>query len=156
MKVVITDQVVLAAWLNPRITCTFDSGATYIGQLDTETGEILFAVRFDSYNGASIIGHFAAVPGKRWLTKELLWFTFYYPFVQLGVQRLTGLVLESNHEARRFDEHLGFTFEAALERAHPDGNLLVYRMFREDCRWLNLKRGSSWAESQAHQKLLIT
>lgn len=105
-----------------------------------EDGELIAGVVYDNYNGASICMHVAAVPGKRWMTKDYLWFCFYYPFEQLGVKRITGLVPESNKEARKFDEHLGFELEASMRDAHPDGDVLVYRMFKEDCRFLRMKR----------------
>lgn len=105
-----------------------------------EDGELIAGVVYDNYNGASICMHVAAIPGRRWMTREYLWFTFYYPFVQLGVKRITGLVPESNMTARKFDEHLGFELEAILRYAHPDGDMLVYRMFKEQCRFLDINR----------------
>lgn len=100
-------------------------------------GEILAGVVYCNFNGANIDMHVAAVPGRRWLTREYLWFCFFYPFYQCGVKRITGLVPASNEDARKFDEHLGFTLEARLKDAHPTGDILVYRMFKNDCRWLN-------------------
>lgn len=104
-----------------------------------EDGELIAGVVYDNYNGASICMHVGAIPGKRWMTREFLWFAFYYPFVQLGVKRITGLVPESNLLARKFDEHLGFELEAVLQDAHPDGSVFVYRMFKDQCRFLELK-----------------
>lgn len=105
-----------------------------------EDGELIAGVTFDYFNGASICMHVAAVPGKRWMTREYLWYCFYYPFEECKVKRITGLVPESNLEAQRFDEHLGFIYETRLKDAHPDGDILVYRMTKEDCRFLRMKR----------------
>ena len=58
----------------------------------------------------------------------------------MGARRLTGLVASDNHAARRFDEHIGFKLEATLVDACPTGDLLVYAMRREDCRWLNIRK----------------
>jgi RimJ/RimL family protein N-acetyltransferase len=42
------------------------------------------------------------------------------------------------HPARRLDEHLGFTHEATLRGAAPDGgDVLLYVMRREDCRFID-------------------
>jgi RimJ/RimL family protein N-acetyltransferase len=73
------------------------------------------------------------------MTKELLWYTFYYPFIECGCKRVTGLVAETNTAAREFDERLGFHLEARLKDAAPEGDLLVYAMFRDECRWLGLR-----------------
>jgi len=101
-------------------------------------GELIAGVVYDYYNKASICMHVAAI-GKQWLTREYLWYVFHYPFVELGVKRITGLVPESNLQARRFDEHIGFVLETRLKDAHPDGDVLVYKMMREDCRFLGNK-----------------
>jgi RimJ/RimL family protein N-acetyltransferase len=59
--------------------------------------------------------------------------------VQLGVKRITGIVAESNLAARKFDEHIGFVLETRLKDAHPQGDLLIYVMTPDQCRWLALK-----------------
>jgi RimJ/RimL family protein N-acetyltransferase len=69
-----------------------------------------------------------------------LQFCFYYPFVQLGCRRITGLVPSVNLAARKFDENLGFVLEATLKDAHPEGDLLVYVMHKGDCRWLSMEK----------------
>jgi hypothetical protein len=106
-----------------------------------EDGRILAGVKLDQWNGASICMHVAAIPGKRWMTRELLFASFDYPFNQLGVRKILGLVSASNTAARAFDEHLGFEVEATLKDAAPDGDLLVYSMTRDRCRFLKAPHG---------------
>lgn len=96
-------------------------------------------VVYEDFNGAMISAHIAIAPGHS-LTREFLWTIFDYPFNQLGVRLILGVVPAANAAARRLDEHLGFTLEATLRDAHPSGDLLLYTMRREQCRWLNLKR----------------
>lgn len=100
-------------------------------------GEIVAGVVFNEFNGVTCCLHVASI-GSHWLSREFLWTCFDYPFCQLKVQRLTVLIGEGNAKARRFNEHLGFTLETTLERAHPTGKLMVYRMFKEDCKWIKL------------------
>lgn len=113
----------------------------------TKEGQLVAGVVYNEFNGASVCMHVAAVPGARWLVREYLWTCFDYPFNQLKVQRVTGLVGEGNIAARKFDEHLGFTLETTLERAHPTGRTLVYRMFKEDCRWIGLDFSKRYAKA---------
>jgi RimJ/RimL family protein N-acetyltransferase len=115
------------------------SGRGHVIGLEDGCGNILAAVLFEDYNGANINMHVAAVPGKRWLNREYLWYCFYYPFVQLGCKRITGIVPSVNMAARKFDENIGFTLEATLKDAHPQGDLLVYVMTKESCKWHTLK-----------------
>jgi hypothetical protein len=98
----------------------------------------LAAVLYDSYNGASIVGHLVGV-GKKWMNREFLWFSFYYPFEQLGVKKIIGPVPSDNLIAQRLDEHLGFRLEATLKDAAPKGDLLIYTMTKDQCKWLSLR-----------------
>jgi hypothetical protein len=100
---------------------------------------IIAGIWFEAYNGANMMIHVSALPNSRWMTKELLWYTFYYPFVECGCKRVTGLVEETNTAAREFDERIGFHLETRLKDAAPNGDLLVYAMFRDECRWLKLR-----------------
>jgi hypothetical protein len=100
---------------------------------------LLAGIWFESFNGANMMMHVSALPQSRWMNKEVLWYTFYYPFIECGCKRVTGLVEETNAAAREFDERIGFHLEAKLKDAAPGGDLLVYVMFRDECRWLGLR-----------------
>lgn len=103
-----------------------------------EDGKLIAGVLYEDFNKTNIAAHIAGLPDKKWMCRMFLWAMFDYPFNQLKVKRITGVVAASNLAARRFDEHLGFTLEATLKDAHPDGDLLIYCMRREQCRWLSL------------------
>jgi hypothetical protein len=45
---------------------------------------------------------------------------------------------------------LGFTLETRLKDAAPSGDMLVYVMRREDCKWLNLRRRGLPAMKKEH------
>lgn len=103
-------------------------------------GQIIAGVVYNDWNGVNANQHCAALPGSNWMSKALLWYAFDYPFNQLHCKRITGLVGEGNAAARRLNEHLGLVEETRLKDAHPTGDVIVYRMTREMCRWLQLKR----------------
>ena len=116
-----------------------DFGAA-IGIGQYKDGKIIAGVVYNLYNGPSICMHVASEPGSRWLTRDFLFRVFAYPFIQLGCNRVTGLVRVDNIEARRFDEHLGFKQEGVIRRGASDGtDMILYGMLREECRWLELK-----------------
>lgn len=109
-----------------------------IGQY--KDGKIIAGVVYNLYNGPSICMHVASEPGTRWLTRDFLFRVFAYPFIQLGCNRVTGLVRTDNMEARRFDEHLGFKQEGVIRKGASDGtDMILYGMLLEECRWLELK-----------------
>lgn len=104
-------------------------------------GELVAGVVFDQFNGAQVCMHVASDGSKKWLNRHFLWFCFHFAFEQLKVKRVTGLVAASNTDALRFDEHLGFVREATLADAAPDGDLIVLRMFKHECKWLRINHG---------------
>lgn len=136
LRRIVCDAERIGLWVSDRMGVRQWSAPSAIG-LERD-GELIAGVVYDYFNGASVCMHVAAsVP--HWLDREFLWFAFFYPFEQLGVRRITALIPEVNAQSRKFAEHLGFLLETRLEQAHPEGDVLVYRMFRHQCRWL--KRG---------------
>lgn len=137
-RIVIGQEVV--EWVAKRAELSSCGDAVGFGM--EQDGQLIGGVMFNEYNGVNMNAHIASDGSKRWLTRELLWMVSDYAFNQAKVKRLTGLVGEGNKEAQLFDEHLGFRLETTLADAHPTGDLLVYVMRREDCRWLGLRHES--------------
>lgn len=115
---------------------------TYIG-LETD-GKIVAVAGYDGYNGASIRVHLA-VDGK--ITPEFLWYGFYYPFEELKVKKLIGLVASTNHKALRLDKHFGYVEEAVIKDAVPYGDLHILTMTKDQCRYLTRKHHGQQGES---------
>lgn len=131
------DELV-AGWVCERVKDLQLSrfGYTAIGLMD-DGGAIVAGVVYDMFRGYDVQMHVAAVSDKRWLNKTFLTEAFRYPFEQLGVKRVTGLVAASNREAQRFDEHLGFKLEGIVRQGMPDGDdLMIYGLLKSECRWL--------------------
>lgn len=122
-------------WIASR-TGEFNGFGTDVGIGWQREGQIVAGVAYANWNGVNVECHIASDGSKRWLTKKYLWTIFDYPFKQLKVNRITVCVGEGNTDSRRFVEGLGFTLEATLVSAHPTGDLLVYRMFKESCKWV--------------------
>lgn len=101
-------------------------------------GILCAGIVFNEYNGANIFMQVASDGTRRWMSRELLRYVFHYAFIEAGVRRISGAVLTTNADARRFDEHIGFVEEARLKDAHPGGDLIIYCMTRAQCRWLAL------------------
>lgn len=120
------------------VPLNISSGMQGIGLIKDD--ELIAGVMFDDYNGSNMWMHVAAVPGRRWMTRDFLYATFAYPFLQLNIRRLSGWVEADNIDARRFDEHIGFKQEAVLKQAGRNGvDVIIYSMFKEDCRFIKGK-----------------
>lgn len=109
--------------------------------------ELVAGVVYAEWNGPNIVMHVASDGTKQWLNREYLWFCFAYPFLQLDCKRITGYVGEGNKEAIKFDTHVGFALETTLEAAHPTGNLLIFRMWKRDCKWIRADFSKRYAKA---------
>ena len=103
-----------------------------------EDDRLLGGVIFQMFNGVSAVIHVAAVT-KKWINRDMLWVTFHYPFVQLGLSKLIGLVKSTNAEAIKFDTALGFIEECRIKDAVPFGDMLIMTMTKQQCRFLGLR-----------------
>ena len=133
---IVSDKNRVGPWVAKKIFSQFDPNAEAIG-LDRD-GEIQAGVIYEDWNGKSIMAHIA-IDGK--INKSFLFAIFHYPFVHCGVDKIICPVPESNAESRKLVEHMGFGCEARILDAHPDGDLLLYTMKREKCRFLGERYG---------------
>ena len=83
--------------------------------------------------------HIAAVDEVNWMSRDLLWAAFDYPFNKLGVSVILGQICADNTDALRLNRHLGFKVVAEIPDAHMEGDLVIMAMRKEDCRWLDIQ-----------------
>ena len=104
----------------------------------TPEGNCMGGVIYDGYTGGCIFMHQAGFD-RRWLTGNMIWIVFDYPFTQLKVNKVAGTINSNNKELLDFNRRLGFKEEARIKDAYPDGDMLVLTMERTACRWLKIK-----------------
>ena len=102
-------------------------------------GRLVAGVIYNNFGGANANMHVGAEEGARWMTRDFLRAAFDYPFNQLKLRRLTACVHSNNRRAIRFDEHLGFKYEGTQRHYYTDGDMLIFGMLREECRFLERK-----------------
>lgn len=131
----IFDADLIAPWVIDRVGLggKYVRGtASAIGRV--RDGKIIGGIYYEDYNGSNIVCHIAS-DGDRWLNKLFLWMIFDYPFNKLGVKRMTAPILESNKDCINFVEKLGFVREAILQDGHPKGDIYIYTLFKDQCKW---------------------
>ena len=135
-RVTTENQPYLRGWITGVLGTRFSDYAMFIGQeID---GEIKAVVAYDNILDNSCMMHTAAIV-PNWISKDLLWAAFDYPFNILKVKVILASVASTNEEALKLDRHLGFVDKAYIEDAHLDGDLVILAMRRENCRWLDIK-----------------
>ncbi len=121
-------------WVYNRTGGTFpESICTAIGL--AKNGKIVAGVVYEGFNKASVKTHIA-IDEKTYLTKEFIHTIFAYPFEQLGVHKLIGIVDSGNTKAIELNKKLGFIQEGVLEGASITGDLILMTMTKPQCRWL--------------------
>jgi hypothetical protein len=150
-RVVTGHDEIFGPWLFSRLDSEWVPGrGSVIGLWDDKVGPIA-ACCYESYNTASVIAYLAG-EGSKWLTREYLWYCFFYPFEQLRVRKILAIIESTNEASIRLNTHFGFRLEATLKEAAPKGDLLIYSMTRDQCRWLSLRekyRGQAQSSSTA-------
>lgn len=106
--------------------------------ISSSVGEkLLGGVIYEGFTGASIQAHIAGFH-PFWLTRDLLWIMFDYPFTQLKVETIFSQIRESNRAALEFNRKLGFKEVSRIEGVFPDGQCVLTKLTRPECRWLNI------------------
>lgn len=119
----------------PRI---FNPSADKVISRTDGGGRLLGGVIYEGCIDNSIFMHQGSF-SKNWLSADMLWVVFDFPFNQLGVEVLCGTVPSAKPELIAFNEKLGFKVECSIKGAYKDGDLVIMTMRRPDCRWLSVK-----------------
>lgn len=132
------DAARVGPWVCERAGGTWipDRG-TAIGRLVND--ELVAGVLYEDYTGPNVVCHIAGE--GNWATRGYLGVIFHYPFVQLGVERITVPVSSKNDRCIALVKRMGFIMEARLSRATPGGHLLLFAMFKDECRFLGGRYG---------------
>ena len=97
-------------------------------------GEIVAAVFFTlGYSESDLEMHLVAKPGERWMTSAFARCVFRYPFVQLGMRRVSA-----SAESKPFTKMLkllGFTSEGVKRKAAGGRDVMMFGMLREECKY---------------------
>ena len=138
MRTVTTEnQQYMGDWLVRIMNHPLPQETVCIGQ--EVDGNLVAVVGFASFMPKSCQMHIGALDEVNWMSKDLLWAAFDYPFNKLGVSVILGQVCADNESALRLNRHLGFKVVAEIPYAHMDGDLVIMAMRKEDCRWLDIQ-----------------
>lgn len=124
----------LLPWAQERIGVAFRRDAYTLGL--EKDGELVAVVVYDDFCEFDCNMHIASDGTSAWMNKSLLVSAFAYPFIQLNLNRVTGLVPSKNTAALKFDEHLGFEREGLHRNACADDDLISLGMLKQNCRFI--------------------
>lgn len=132
------DRAYVVSYIAEKIRTTPDA---LVGQMPFEVlaavgsdGRLLGGVLYVSFRRTDIETHWAGETG--WLSRAHLRGFFSYPFDQLGVRRVTGIIHRKNKTARKIAEKIGFKLEGVCRHAFENGDAMIYGMLKPECRWI--------------------
>ena len=141
MVVTITEpQEGLMQWLCERIGYVPTLSMTCIGQWDNDNEKLIGVVGYDGFSEVMVEMHSAGEPRRYWLTPQFLFLAFDIPFNAYGLTYLTSRVSTGNPRAVRFNEKLGFKEQCRIPKGAEDGDLIIFTMHRDECRYLKMHR----------------
>lgn len=133
------DAEIIGPWVAQRTGGQWTAGrGTAIGKLD-DCGLLVAGVLYEDWNGSNIMCHIAG--DGNWASRDFLRVIFDYPFNQVGAKRITAPVSSTNVKSINLVTRMGFELESTLAQATPDGDLHLFRMWRDDCQYLRGKYG---------------
>jgi hypothetical protein len=125
------DQMRLRAWLGERLERTFTDDARFLGLM--ADGEVVGAIAYDDWTGLACTIHVAGDrPG--WLGPELMYYGWYYPFIECKCETLLAEVTDPSVLA--VTKRLGFKVDFVRDNVRPEGLVHYLSMTRANCRWL--------------------
>lgn len=134
-----SDVRLIGPWVAEKTGGTWCYGrGSGLGKI--KDGKLVAGVLYEDYNGANVVCHIRGEPG--WADRRFLGIIFDYPFNQLNVKRITVPVNSTNKESIKLVRHMGFTLESGLAQATPDGDLLLFCLFKKDCKYIRGKYGA--------------
>lgn len=126
----------LLAFANAVLGVRFDPAqSSWISNLheDGSPSAVVVYTRFSTHNCEMSI---ATDGSRKWATREFLRQCYRYPFIQMGLCRVTGVVEDGNERALRLNRALGHVEEARLKAWFGDKDGIVFRLLKDECKWL--------------------
>ena len=103
---------------------------------NAETKVIEWCIGFTNFIGKTCQIHVVNF-NKKYTPRKLLWATFDYPFRQLGLESLIGIVNSNNEQAMKYDQNLGFKEVHRFVGLHDNGgDIVIFEMKKDECRFV--------------------
>ena len=119
-----------------NLTGTKDFGENKTIAFASDENKIMAVVVYNALDEKNC-GISIASSSPKWCSKLVLKIAFGFPFIQLGLNRVTGTIRDSNHKARKNAERLGFTQEGELKEYYENGeSAIIYGLTKSECIWI--------------------
>ena len=138
-QIVTENQSYLREWLSEVGKYDYSQNTACIGQ--EKDGKLIAVVGYNSFLPNSCQMHIASTD-VLWATKDFLFAVFDYPFNKLEVKVIIAPICKDNVKSLNLCRKLGFEQVADIPYGHPNGDLIIVTMKRNQCKWLQQGEGN--------------
>ena len=146
MNLVYGQDARVARWVQARAPHAENGFDKYVAIGISEGDDLIAGCVYNEFRGHSIHVSIASST-PRWANRRTLHAFFGYPFLQLGVKRLTAYTGRSMIEVRNFLTRLGFVEEGIVRCGFADDDAVIYGMLRNECKWIERNRTEKFSVS---------
>jgi RimJ/RimL family protein N-acetyltransferase len=138
-RITTENQSKLRDWLSEVGKFEYPLETACIGQ--EKDGNLIAVLGYNNLTPNSCQIHVASTD-VYWLNKDLLFAIFDYPFNKLKVKVILAPICKGNVKSLNLCRKLGFEQVADIPYGHPEGDLIVVAMKRNQCKWLQQGDGN--------------
>lgn len=99
-------------------------------------GELVSVTGYKNFTEKACHIHFAIDKGA-YPTREYIWFIHYYPFIQVGIDVLIGIISDANRGIVNLTRRMGYIEQCKIEEA----GLIVTTLSKTNCKWMEINNG---------------
>ena len=127
----------IGRWVAAQMDSQFsENTASAIGLV--RDGKIVAGVIYENWNGKSVVCHLA-IAGKA--NRSFLRVVCGYAFEALKVEKVIGPISSANVKSIKAAKTFGFSEEARITNAAPNGDIILFTMTAKQCRFFGEKHG---------------
>jgi hypothetical protein len=89
------------------------------------------------YTGSTMTDHMAGV--GNWCSPQLMWVIFDYQFEQCSLKKVMCTVSSHRRNVVDLVTRAGFRHEYSIEDGVPEGQMHLFSMSKDQCKWLRLR-----------------
>lgn len=127
------DGDAIGQYVGSRLGVTISPPFQAIGFL-TDDKKPLSAFVFNDFNHSNMEMTIVAEPGG--INRQVIRYVANYVFNTNNCRRLTVRTKKRNKRVLQLAPRYGFKYECIAKHFFPDDDAVVFRMLKEDCRWL--------------------
>ena len=165
VEIMLDQDFAVCQWVYDKIGGVPDRPGTYVahGYVD-KNGFLVAGMVYENFMGEGMSSEItiAAEDKCGWFDDQTRFEASYMAFEVQKVDILRCKIAESNKACISICERYGFHLKHRIEKAHPDGDLLIYEMTKEDAQvhldkfrpeWFGLKEGQHYTDAQLEEEV---